>query len=279
MLETLYPAHFAPTTLPATEPDARPVGPFQVLDCTLRDAVATIAFSTARQPVAYALHVGGLNHRHDVEFVQALRSTPFVYADGVSVTRLARLAGARHIERAATTDIGPQLVETRAAHLGRPARLALIGGTPGLAEAAGAKLVGMTGAAEVVYATHGFHSDFGNVLTQLAAARPDIVIVGLGMPFEAKWVAQHLADLPPALIFTCGGWFGFLAGTERRAPKALQTAGLEWAYRLAQAPGRLLGRYASGLLTTVLMAAGQLRAGMRATRSRAAVPLLDRHPV
>ena len=35
----------------------------------------------------------------------------------------------------------------------------------------------------------------------------------------------------------------FLAGMERRAPLVLQRAGLEWAWRLAQSPGRLARRY------------------------------------
>jgi exopolysaccharide biosynthesis WecB/TagA/CpsF family protein len=35
----------------------------------------------------------------------------------------------------------------------------------------------------------------------------------------------------------------FLAGEERRAPGWLQQAGLEWAWRLAQDPRRLAGRY------------------------------------
>jgi exopolysaccharide biosynthesis WecB/TagA/CpsF family protein len=35
----------------------------------------------------------------------------------------------------------------------------------------------------------------------------------------------------------------FLAGEERRAPRWLQGAGLEWAWRLAQDPRRLARRY------------------------------------
>jgi exopolysaccharide biosynthesis WecB/TagA/CpsF family protein len=35
----------------------------------------------------------------------------------------------------------------------------------------------------------------------------------------------------------------FLTGAERRAPRAVQSAGLEWAWRLAQDPRRLARRY------------------------------------
>jgi N-acetylglucosaminyldiphosphoundecaprenol N-acetyl-beta-D-mannosaminyltransferase len=40
-----------------------------------------------------------------------------------------------------------------------------------------------------------------------------------------------------------GGAFDVLAGRTRRAPRPLQRLGLEWAFRLAQEPGRLWRRY------------------------------------
>jgi exopolysaccharide biosynthesis WecB/TagA/CpsF family protein len=40
-----------------------------------------------------------------------------------------------------------------------------------------------------------------------------------------------------------GAALRFLAGEERRAPRAVQRAGMEWAWRLAQDPRRLARRY------------------------------------
>ena len=105
------------------------------------------------------------------------------------------------------------------------------------------------------------------MLERLRNARPDVVVVGLGAPREMLWVDEHLTELPPALVLTCGGWFGFLTEAEKRAPLWMQSAGLEWSYRVAQAPQRLAGRYARGLGTTGLLAARMLRA--RAGRSGA----------
>ena len=45
------------------------------------------------------------------------------------------------------------------------------------------------------------------------------------------------------LIKTSGGLFDFLSGKNRRAPDWMQSAGLEWAYRIYQEPKRLVGRY------------------------------------
>ena len=43
-----------------------------------------------------------------------------------------------------------------------------------------------------------------------------------------------------------GGAIDVMAGVTRRAPRPLQRLGLEWAFRLAQEPRRLLLRYLVG---------------------------------
>lgn len=216
--------------------------------------VKRIATRGSDKASAFALHVGGLNHlQKSFTFRDAMKSADFVYADGAAVVALARLAGAHQIERAATTDIGAKVVEAEQERLGRPARLALVGGKPGLAERASETLAAETGAA-TVFVTHGFHEDYTSVLAALKSARPDVIFVGLGMPAEAEWVNHHWDRLPDALIMTCGGWFGFLAGHEQRAPQWLQRFGLEWTFRLRQSPRRLLRRYVEGFLTSVKLA-------------------------
>lgn len=218
--------------------------------------------------ISFALHVGGLLHRNDPEFLRALAVADLIYADGAAVVSLARLAGARHITRSATTDIGLPVIELVADRLGRPARLALIGGEPGLAERAAASIVS-AGRTEVVFTADGFFTDADPILDGLSQAAPDVVLIGLGMPKEAMWVAAHRERLPAAVVLTCGGWFGFLTGQERRAPQLLQRAGLEWTYRLRQDFGRLAVRYARGALVTAALVPHQL-GQRRAARRRAA---------
>jgi N-acetylglucosaminyldiphosphoundecaprenol N-acetyl-beta-D-mannosaminyltransferase len=246
---------------PAGEPASSQVevGPFIVDDLSSEGAVTRIAdlaerFAAVRPVIAYALHVGGLNNRSDSEFVVAMRRADVVYADGGSIVLLARLAGAKELQRAPTTDIGWALLLELGNRLGRPARVALVGGADGLAGRAGRKLEDGTGA-QVVLAEHGYHEDWSGVLNSLQRARPDIVLVGLGAPREMKWVERHRRELPPALVLSCGGWFGHIVGEEARAPAFLRRSGLEWIARLAQAPRRLAPRYARGALSTVALAA------------------------
>lgn len=239
------------------------VGPFPVDDLTLSELTDRVAAlvrgrAGADPNLVFALHVGSLLHRSDPEFLAAVRSASVVYADGIAIVALARLAGARHVVRAPTTDLGWAFLRRAAEVLGRDARVFLVGGSPGLAEAAGRALE--AGAAvRVVGTAHGFHESWAPVLADIAAAQPDVVIVGLGMPREALWCRDHGADLPPALVLTCGGWFGFLAGKERRAPEWAQRRGIEWVFRLRQSPRRLFRRYALGLGHVLLLVPSALR--------------------
>jgi N-acetylglucosaminyldiphosphoundecaprenol N-acetyl-beta-D-mannosaminyltransferase len=202
--------------------------------------------------------VGGLNARRERDFVVAMRQADVVYADGGSVVWLARLAGGNRIERAPTTDIGWDVMRGFARRAGRLPRVAMIGGPPGLAERAGAVLE-EAGVADVVFHTNGFHSDWAESLTRLREAAPDITVIGLGAPREMIWSQRHRDELPPGLLLTCGGWFGYLVGEERRAPRVLRRSGLEWIARVAQAPGRLGPRYARGVAVTALLALGTLQ--------------------
>jgi N-acetylglucosaminyldiphosphoundecaprenol N-acetyl-beta-D-mannosaminyltransferase len=247
-----------------------PVGPFAIADVSRSQLTAALVaqWARAQEPVrVFALHVGGLNCWRDQVFVRQLRDAEWLYADGAAVVLVARGAGAADIQRAPTTDLAHLVLDEVGRQAGRAVRIALVGGPPGLAERAARRLEGLH-AVRTVVTSDGFREDWIPLLTELREQRPDVVFVGMGMPQEAAWVTEHLSGFPAALVMTCGGWFGFLAGEESRAPAVLQRHGAEWLWRLLQSP-RLLPRYAQGVLTTarMLVTALAVRAGRRRRRA------------
>jgi N-acetylglucosaminyldiphosphoundecaprenol N-acetyl-beta-D-mannosaminyltransferase len=243
------------------------LGPFQISDLSQADVVSTIVSGTVaahgqRAFVAFALHVGGLNQRRDADYLQAMSRADIVYADGISVVVLAKLAGARAAERAGTTDIGWSVLRQLSRALGRPAKVALVGGPDGLTQRA-AQVIEADAGVEVVLTEHGYYQDWSAVLERLGSSGCDVVLVGLGAPREMTWVDEHAMDLPRCLVMTCGGWFGFITQDEKRAPRWVRDSGLEWTYRLKQSPRRLLRRYAKGAVSTAALAVA-----IRRTRSR-----------
>jgi N-acetylglucosaminyldiphosphoundecaprenol N-acetyl-beta-D-mannosaminyltransferase len=77
----------------------------------------------------------------------------------------------------------------------------------------------------------------------LVAARPDLVLVGVGFPRQEKLIADLRARLPHAWFLGCGMAIGFVAGQQRRAPVWMRRTGVEWVHRLAAEPRRLADRY------------------------------------
>jgi N-acetylglucosaminyldiphosphoundecaprenol N-acetyl-beta-D-mannosaminyltransferase len=214
----------------------------------LVDLLKVSALSLDGRPVlSFAMHIGGLLEIENPEFLAAMTAADIVYADGVSAQVLARIAGAQRIERAVTTDIGWELLRRLRSDLGRPARVALLGGRPGIADEALSRMAA-AGAAEPSFSAHGYQEDWTAVIEDLRRARPEVIFVGLGAPREMLWVRENRDRLPPSLVMTCGGWFGYIVGDEPRAPALMRRLYLEWLYRLSLQPRRLGGRYLRGLL-------------------------------
>ena len=84
------------------------------------------------------------------------------------------------------------------------------------------------------------------ILDRIAAAQPDLLIVGLGAPKQEYWMRDHRGKLNVPVMIGVGAAFDFLAGTKRQAPRWMQKSGLEWLFRLGCEPGRLWKRYIIG---------------------------------
>ncbi len=69
-----------------------------------------------------------------------------------------------------------------------------------------------------------------------------LVFLALGCPKQEKWIAAH-KDRIRAVMIGLGGVFPVYAGIQKRAPRWVRDAGLEWLYRLLQEPKRLWKRY------------------------------------
>jgi N-acetylglucosaminyldiphosphoundecaprenol N-acetyl-beta-D-mannosaminyltransferase len=70
-----------------------------------------------------------------------------------------------------------------------------------------------------------------------------LVFVVLGCPKQEQWMANMLGRIK-AVMIGIGGALPVLVGLQKRAPKWMQNAGLEWLFRLLQEPRRLFRRYA-----------------------------------
>lgn len=87
------------------------------------------------------------------------------------------------------------------------------------------------------------NDEFETITRKIRDSGANLVWVGLGCPKQEHWIARHKDQLPPAVYFGIGAAFAFHAGEVSQAPLLIQRLGLEWAYRMAAEPRRLLRRY------------------------------------
>jgi N-acetylglucosaminyldiphosphoundecaprenol N-acetyl-beta-D-mannosaminyltransferase len=81
------------------------------------------------------------------------------------------------------------------------------------------------------------------LVAEIDRSRADVVWVGIGVPKQEKWMAAMRGRLEAPVLIGVGAAFDFHAGLVPQAPRWMQSIGMEWAYRLAQEPGRLWRRY------------------------------------
>ena len=105
------------------------------------------------------------------------------------------------------------------------------------------------------------------VAAEIEQSRADVVWVGIGVPKQEKWMARMRKRLDVPVMCAVGAAFDFHAGRVSQAPRWMQQRGLEWIYRLAQEPRRLLPRYLYSNPRFVLAFARQYLAEKRATRA------------
>ena len=81
-----------------------------------------------------------------------------------------------------------------------------------------------------------------DIISLINKAAPNLLFVALGCPKQEKWMASMKNRLNTCMIGV-GGALSVLIGLQKRAPEWMQKSSLEWIYRLAQEPNRLLKRY------------------------------------
>lgn len=92
------------------------------------------------------------------------------------------------------------------------------------------------------------------VVDHINAQVPDLLIVGMGMPRQERFVNRYASRLTVPVIGLGGAAFAYLAGEQATPPRWMGRAGLEWLHRLCRNPARMAGRYlVEPLLLAVLI--------------------------
>lgn len=220
---------------------------FDALD--LAGALRAIAARPAEAPFAYVVTP---NADHLVRLAREPERLGLLYEgawlrllDSRVVARLARLFGLAAPPVVPGSDLTAALLAGEARPIARDERVAILG----MAAEQVAALAARTGLSAIAHhdPPMGFDRDpaaLEAALRFVEEAEARITFLAVGSPRQ-EIVARRLAERGRACgtALCIGASLRFLCGAERRAPVAVQRAGLEWAWRLAQDPRRLARRY------------------------------------
>jgi N-acetylglucosaminyldiphosphoundecaprenol N-acetyl-beta-D-mannosaminyltransferase len=199
--------------------------------------------------VAHA-NVYGLNIAYKSPAIRSfLNSAELVYCDGAGVRLAARLIGDYLPPRITLTAWVWQLSEFAEP---RNYTFYFLGARPGIAALAAVRLQESYPQIQVVGTKHGYFDKGPNspenkaIIADINKCRPNILIVGLGMPRQERWLQENWDCIDANVALTGGAVFDYMSGELRRAPRWMTDNGLEWLGRLIIEPRRLWRRYVIG---------------------------------
>ena len=232
----------------------RPVAPLSVLGVSLHDAgvseihgyMATVIEQKKKALVLNVnIHCLCLAQQH-LWLRDFLNQAQFVFCDGDGVRWGLRLLG---------QPVPPKVTYDRWIwQLAKWAEMKgysffFMGGKPGIAELAAERLKLKFPKLKILGTEQGYFDKTGpenqRRVDRIKQLRPDILILGFGMPLQEKWLMENAEKLNAHIFLTGGAVFDYVAGTFKRAHGWMIKMNLEWLFRMFYDPRRLSMRYAT----------------------------------
>jgi exopolysaccharide biosynthesis WecB/TagA/CpsF family protein len=197
----------------------------------------------------------------EAAFAQAYRAHDMVVADGRPVVWLSRLAN-HPVALMPGSDL---IVPLCGLAVETDAPIALVGSNDDALQGAADALIARTPGLRVVYVhapAYGFDPSGAaadaifDALTQSGAA---MCFIALGAPKQELFAARGRSIAPQVGFVSIGAGLDFLSGHQVRAPKIMRKLALEWLWRMAQSPRRMVPRYAKCFAILPGLVLGALR--------------------
>ncbi len=198
-----------------------------------------------------------LRARKDPEYHDILKSADLVTPDGAGILWATTTLNYPLPERVTGIDIIHNICRLAAK---KEYSLYLLGSYPGVASEAALNLTKIYPGIKIAGSHHGYFNcegredceNYGNVengnsdrnkeeeeiVAEIKEKRPNILLVGMGVPKQEKWINKNLNRLGVPVCMGVGGSFDVLSGRIPRAPLWMQRHGMEWIYRSIKQPSR-----------------------------------------
>lgn len=165
--------------------------------------------------------------------------------DGIGLDIVAKFLHGRSFKANLNgTDFTPYLFRESA----RPLRVFMLGAKPEIVKRAAEYVERELGQVVVGYVDGYSDIDDPDIIRRINRSEAEVLLVALGNPLQEEWILNHRAEIDVGVVSGVGALFDFWAGSKPRAPEVIQKMRMEWLYRLAHEPRRLLRRYTLDML-------------------------------
>jgi len=198
-----------------------------------------------------------LRARKDPEYHAILKSADLVTPDGAGILWAATTLNHPLPERVTGIDIIHNICRLAAK---KGYSIYLLGSYPGVAGEAALNLTRKYPGIKIAGTHHGYFGCEGRensennenvkngnndkskeeemIIAEIKENKPDVLLVGMGVPKQEKWINKNLKSLNIPVCMGVGGSFDVLSGRIPRAPLWMQRHGMEWIYRSIKQPNR-----------------------------------------
>jgi N-acetylglucosaminyldiphosphoundecaprenol N-acetyl-beta-D-mannosaminyltransferase len=230
------------------------LGPVVLHDISAQQLIDYLVANIGQGRVVSYVNAHALNLAlKDAAFARTMKQVE-LFCDGFGVVLLARCQGQRIAHRITGPDFLGQLYDRIAAE---GIKVYLLGDTADAVADYAANLREQLGDRLV-----GFHHGYilndpaanNHVLDEIARLKPDLLLVGMGMPRQEQWVIANrgrLGNLTSLMVGAAFAWGSKKSG-RYRGPRWATDRGLEWFFRLLHEPRLVWKRYLVGLPEVVV---------------------------
>lgn len=173
-----------------------------------------------------------------------LRKDIILYPDSSTVYFCTKFLAGKKLRKHISTDIQKELLD--ASNI-LSKKLFFFGDSNEVLNNLGLNIQNQYRNVKIVGCSEGYRYSSIEVIEKINEVKPDILFVGLGIGLQEKWIIENYQKVNVPLIISVGGWFQYLAGNKKRAPKILRDLHLEWAHKLIIEYDRVWKRYVLGV--------------------------------
>jgi N-acetylglucosaminyldiphosphoundecaprenol N-acetyl-beta-D-mannosaminyltransferase len=210
------------------------------VDCVnMRQSVDIVDHMMAGNKAEAVIAVNPDKAQGDAVLLTRLRQAGLLIPDGIGLVAAARLLGLGSMERVPGSELMPAICEMAAK---KGYKVYLFGAASDVNQRAREVLRERFPGILIAGGRDGYvkEEEMPQFIDEINASGAQILFVALGSPRQELWMEKYLPQLNVKVCQGVGGTFDVIAGKVKRAPLAFRKMHLEWFYRLASQPKRLL---------------------------------------